>query len=136
MEATHAAHSILAEATAFLASSMMPPPPCIQDPNSIARPLPDGCAAATHHFFDDISYPRHLEKCPTHFWIKVSEILLDVLRHLIRGETFHSEHHTFTPKVKYNPHDLTFVVISQKSTCSTQSLALNSTRHAHHMWHV
>jgi hypothetical protein len=45
MAATCAAHSVLAEATAFLVSSTMPPPPCILDLNSIARLLPDGCAA-------------------------------------------------------------------------------------------
>ena len=42
-------------------------------------------------FCDDISYHIHLEKCHTHFWIKVSQTLLDVLRHLISGETFQRE---------------------------------------------
>jgi hypothetical protein len=45
----HVAHLVLAKAAAFLMSSKMPPPPCILDLNS-ARPLPDGCAAPTHHF--------------------------------------------------------------------------------------
>jgi hypothetical protein len=52
-----------------------------------------------HTIFYDIFHPRHLEKCQTHFWIKVSETLLDVLRHLISSETFHSKYHTFTHKV-------------------------------------
>jgi hypothetical protein len=50
-------------------------------------------------FFYDISYSKHLEKCRTHFWIKVLKTLLDVLRHLIKGEIFHLEYHTFTHKV-------------------------------------
>jgi hypothetical protein len=44
-------------------------------------------------FCDDISYPRHLEKCQKHFWIEVLETFLDVVRHLASGKMFHSEHH-------------------------------------------
>jgi hypothetical protein len=53
------------------------------------------CSGSTL-FFYDISYSRHLEKCQTHFWIKVSETLFDVLRHLISGEIFHSTSHIHT----------------------------------------